>query len=122
MPKAKTPAQKLRALAADARVKDFVGWCKRNGLPVPTSEHRFDGKRRWRFDFAWPAFRCALEVEGGVWVGGRHSRGAGMLADMSKYNSATVQGWRVVRVTPQTLKSRETLTLLIALLSTAERP
>ena len=36
-----------------------------------------------------------------------------MLADMVKYNSATVQGWRVVRVTPQTLKSRETLWLLI---------
>lgn len=112
-----TPAQKLRKRKADARVKDFQGWCKRNGLPEPQAELRFSPPRRWRFDWSWGHKAVALEVEGAVWVGGRHTRGAGFLADMEKYNQATILGWRVLRTTPQTLKSRETLLMLAALLT-----
>lgn len=72
---------------------------KAEKLPVPVTEHRFDPVRRWRFDFAWPERLLAVEVEGGTWVNGRHSRGAGMQADMTKYNTAAAQGWRVFRVT-----------------------
>ena len=53
--------------------------------------------RKWRFDYAWPAKKIAVEVEGGVFTNGRHSRGAGMAADMEKYNTATLMGWRVFR-------------------------
>lgn len=117
MPRLLTAAQRLRKLTADARVRDFQGWCRRNGLPEPTAEYRFHGVRRWRFDWSWARARVALEVEGAVWTRGRHSRGAGMLADMEKYNQATVMGWRVLRTTPQTLKSRETLRLLTEILA-----
>jgi hypothetical protein len=47
------------------------------GLPAPVREHRFAPPRRWRFEYAWPAHRLALEVEGGTWTGGRHVRGRG---------------------------------------------
>jgi very-short-patch-repair endonuclease len=60
-------------------------------------EHRFDPSRRWRFDFAWPAHMLAVEIEGGVWSGGRHTRGAGFVGDCEKYNTATLAGWRVLR-------------------------
>lgn len=116
-PKRLTTAQKLRKLTADARIADFRGWCARNSLPDPLPEYQFASPRRWRFDWCWMAQKVALEVEGGIFVQGRHSRGAGMLADMEKYNRATVLGWRVVRTTPQTLKSRETLAMLTALLA-----
>ena len=43
----------------------------------------------------------AVEVEGGVWTGGRHTRGKGFEADCEKYNAATERGWRVLRVTPK---------------------
>lgn len=85
-------------------------------LPEPVKELRFSPPRRWRFDYAWEAGKVALEVEGGVWTGGRHTRGKGFLADMEKYNTATVMGWRVLRVTPDQLKRREHLPLLIILL------
>jgi very-short-patch-repair endonuclease len=63
-------------------------------------EYRFDDERRWRFDFAWPEKRVALEVEGGAWVGGRHNRAAGFQADAEKYNAAAAAGWRVFRCVP----------------------
>lgn len=68
---------------------------------MPTPEYRFHATRRWRFDFAWPDRKVALEVEGGVFIQGRHSRGVGMVKDMEKYGEAAVQGWRVLRVTPK---------------------
>lgn len=70
----------------------------------PQQEHRFDPSRRWRFDFAWPLQRVAVEIEGGTWSGGRHSRGAGMTADAEKYNAAAALGWRIVRFTADMLR------------------
>ena len=61
-------------------------------------EYRFDPVRRWRFDFAWPKSKVAVEIEGGVWTQGRHTRGAGYLADLEKYNTAAVAGWLVIRL------------------------
>lgn len=68
-------------------------------FPAATREYRFSPPRRWRFDFAWPQFKVAIEIEGGHWTGGRHTRGAGFEADCEKYNAATLQGWRVLRIT-----------------------
>lgn len=62
-------------------------------------EYVFDPARRWRLDFAWPDLRVGVEVEGGIWTGGRHSRGAGFEADCAKYNEAAIQGWLVLRMT-----------------------
>lgn len=68
------------------------------------TEHRFDASRQWRFDFAWPALHLAVEIEGGVFTGGRHTRGAGFVSDMEKYNAAALAGWLVLRYTPQQFK------------------
>lgn len=73
-------------------------------LPMPTPEHRFDSSRRWRFDRAWLNCKLAVEIEGGTWVKGRHSRGAGMRKDAEKYNAAILQGWRVLRFTGDMVK------------------
>jgi len=81
-------------------------------LPAPVVEHRFDPVRRWRFDYAWPKQMLALEVEGGAWIGGRHNRGSGFIADLEKYSEAAAQGWRILRVTPATLCSAGTMRLV----------
>lgn len=70
------------------------------GLSIPVREFQFCDERKWAFDYAWPANRIALEIEGGAWTGGRHTRGGGFLDDMEKYNEAACMGWRVLRCTP----------------------
>lgn len=82
---------------------ELVSLCRERGLPEPIPEYRFHATRRWRFDFAWPLFLVAVEVEGGIWTQGRHTRGPGVLADMEKYNAAAIIGWRILRYSPQTL-------------------
>jgi very-short-patch-repair endonuclease len=74
-----------------------------------TREYRFAPPRQWRFDFAWPARKVAVEVEGGGYVNGRHSRGAGMEKDTEKYNTAMIGGWYVLRVTPKQVESGQAL-------------
>lgn len=88
---------------------------------APIPEYRFHPERRWRFDFAWPDHLVALEVEGGVWSGGRHTRPRGFLADIEKYNAATTLGWRVLRTTPEALYSTRTLGLIKQALNTPDR-
>lgn len=68
------------------------------GVEAPVAEHRFHPVRRWRFDFAWPERKLAVELEGGVWSQGRHTRGQGFVDDCEKYNAAAVMGWTVLRL------------------------
>lgn len=95
-----------------AKQEGFMQFCSDNTLPTPVVEYRFFMERRWRFDYAWPLEKIALEVEGGIWTRGRHVRGTGFLADSEKYNCATLLGWRVVRTTPDALLSDATRDLL----------
>ena len=75
------------------------------GLPEPEREYRFAPPRRFRADFAYPERKLLIEVEGGVWTRGRHTRGAGYTSDAEKYNLATVKGWRVLRFTGDMIKN-----------------
>lgn len=75
-----------------------------SGIPQPEREFVFHRKRKWRFDLAWPDLLIAVEVEGGIWVGGRHVRGEGYEADCEKYNEAQLAGWMVLRFTPGMIK------------------
>ena len=90
----------------------FIAMCVTQGIPKPDTEHKFHPTRRWRFDYAWHEQRIALEVEGGVWVGGRHTSGAGFVKDMEKYNEAACLGWRIIRCQPKQLCTTATLDTL----------
>lgn len=100
-----------------------VKWFAEHGFyAIP--EFQFDKQRKWRFDFIifllkggdWdevtPPPSIALEVEGGVWTGGRHTRASGFVKDMEKYNRAACLGWRVLRTTPDELCMPETLAMV----------
>ena len=60
-------------------------------------EYRFHTKRKWRADFWIIGTKILVEVEGGIWSGGRHTRGKGYIGDMEKYNAAARMGFTVFR-------------------------
>ena len=110
-------AKKLTGKAAQmvATHDPFVQLCLAHGLPAPVKEFRFHPTRKWRFDYAWEGcweYFIAMEVEGGVWTGGRHTRGKGFLGDMEKYNEAAIMGWCVLRCTPKDIKSGKAVELV----------
>lgn len=72
-------------------------------------ELRFHPVRKWRFDLAQSGMRLAVEVEGGVWRNGAHSRGKGFTEDCEKYAEALILGWSVLRVTTDQVKSGQAL-------------
>lgn len=73
---------------------------------TPEREYVFAPPRKFRFDFAWPDMRLAVEIEGGTLFGkSRHSRGAGFVRDCEKYNLATLAGWSVLRFTTEMVQS-----------------
>ena len=98
-------------------------------LPPPEREYRFaaihvgmgPGIRRrlqearlkdWRFDFAWPAIKLCVEVEGGGWVNGRHNTGSGSDADLDKYCAAFRQEWWLYRCNKRMIDSGQALTTI----------
>ena len=74
-------------------------------------EYRFHPTRKWRFDFALENL-IAVEVEGGIWTQGRHTRGSGFLKDCEKYGEAAILGWRVFRFPPEMIKDGTALDMV----------
>lgn len=68
------------------------------GLPDPVPEYRFHPERRFRWDWCWPDHLLAVEVQGGIWTGGRHVRGKGYHLDCLKLCEGVLLGWRVLWV------------------------
>jgi hypothetical protein len=86
------------------------------GLPAPVREHRFHQVRRWRFDLAWPERKLYVEVHGGTWSGGAHSRGSGQRRDFDKQNSAVALGWRPIVVSTDMIRDGAALVTITAAL------
>lgn len=84
-------------MSKSALEESFAFQVKAIDLPAPEREYKFHPTRKWRIDFAWPALNLAVEIEGGIWNGGRHTRGSGAAADMEKYNELSMAGWRLLR-------------------------
>ena len=107
-----SPAEvaKLAAGKERTRLEDAL-WHKlvAKRLPLPQREYRFHPTRKWRFDFAWPDLMLAVEVDGGEYVQGRHSRARGMRDDNTKINEAQRIGWVVLRFVGSQVKSGEAL-------------
>ena len=101
-----TPARRTaRTAQADSPLEarfDLL-WIAADGPPLE-QEYAFHDARKWRADRAHLASRTLIEVEGGTHSRGRHVRGAGYAADCAKYNAATMDGWRVIRLTSDMLQ------------------
>jgi very-short-patch-repair endonuclease len=111
----RTKAQK-RGAKSKAMHEKFAFDCRARRLPTPHTELQFALEmleRRWRFDFAWPSYMVACELEGLLMrqlyeaprpgakrvlvVYGRHATIEGFKEDAIKYASAATLGWTVLR-------------------------
>jgi very-short-patch-repair endonuclease len=74
-------------------------------LPIPTQEVVFAKElgRKWRTDFTiiQGTKKIAIEIEGGAFSGGRHTRGVGFVNDMQKYNAYSLLGYTLLRFTSE---------------------
>ncbi len=91
------------------------------GLPEPVREYRFCLERRYRADFAWPEHRLLVEVEGGVYIRGRHVTPSGYEGDVEKYNLAQELGWRVLRFTGHMVRDGSAVLTIERVLRDKER-
>lgn len=82
-------------LMLQLRADRITGWVR---------EFRFC-ERRFRFDFAFPERKLAIEIGGGVWANGRHQRGSGFTSDAEKYSLAAIHGYRLIHATTAQVKS-----------------
>ena len=92
-------------------------------LPSPlcdfTRQHPYVPGRKFAADFAWPAQRVIVEINGGVWSGQAHGSISGILRDNERGNLAALEGYRVLRFVPDAVKDEslaETLATIEAAL------
>ena len=81
----------------------YTRWLQMGNTAQPMPHYRFHDQRKWATDFAWPALKVAVEMEGGTFTGGGHVRGVGYAANCEKYNTMAELGWVVLRYTTDML-------------------
>lgn len=91
------------------------------GITCFEREYRFAPGRRYRADFAWPELMILVEIEGGTWDGGRHTRGKGFQGDCRKYNLAASLGWRVFRGDSQMVRTGELVNFMEGVIKRSAR-
>ena len=79
-------------------------------------EFKFHPTRKWRADFHLKGKKILVEVEGGIWSNGRHTRGKGYLGDLDKYNAATMMGYQVIRFSTEQVKSGKAIEQIFKLI------
>ena len=99
----KTEAKKVMKKSERSKEKEWLSWnlpywCNENSVSLET-EYGFHPARKWRFDWAIPSLKIAVEYEGIFSEKSRHTTVKGYNADADKYNTAAAMGWRVIRLT-----------------------
>jgi very-short-patch-repair endonuclease len=96
----------------------FLAAVREARIPMPEREYRFCPTRKFRFDFAWPRQKIAVEVQGAIWRKGAHSSGVGLQRDYEKYNLAQLLGWKLLQFEARAIRSGIALNTLKQALET----
>ena len=96
----KPPSALEAEFALQLRAHGVTGWT-REFQAIPT--------RRFRLDFAWPDQKVGVELDGGTWSNGRHSRGKGYDSDCEKLALLQLAGWTIFKATATHLKDGSTI-------------
>ncbi len=116
MQKKKTATKKATAYKRKMQVINGQFQLKLIALEIEfVTEYKFNPIRKWRADYFFPSANLALEIEGGAFTNGRHTRGKGFVNDMEKYNAMTLQGIKLLRYTPDQLNQPTTINNILEL-------
>lgn len=95
----KMTAKHKKSLEKDT-IKTVLWVLKReNSIPDYVEEFQFHPIRKFRFDWAIPSIKIAIEYEGLMSEKSGHTTISGYTKDCEKYNLACVCGWKVLRYT-----------------------
>lgn len=83
---------------------NLVYWCNQQAVTLET-EYKFHPDRKWRFDWAIPSLKIAIEYEGLFSAKSRHTTISGFNNDTEKYNACQAAGWRLLRYTAKNHKN-----------------
>lgn len=75
------------------------------------AEYYFEKNRDWRFDFAWPDVKVAVEIQGGA-----HRIKGKFKADLEKRAAALLAGWSVLELGRDRVRSEQGIAWLKELL------
>lgn len=90
--------RKVLSSTASEKVDLFLNYLQQQFPQAEVvKELQFHPDRKWRFDYAFPSRKVAIEIDGAIWTLGRHNRPRGYLNDMEKLNTAASMGWLVLR-------------------------
>lgn len=98
----------VKATKRGQKIKAWIGlnlwhFCRANGFTLE-SEVVFHPERKWRFDWAIPELKAAIEYNGIMSSKSRHTTVTGYSGDMEKLNAAQALGWTVLQFTPLNYK------------------
>ena len=90
--------RKVLSSTASEKVDLFLNYLQQQFPQAEVvKELQFHPDRKWRFDYAFPSRKIAIEIDGAIWTLGRHNRPRGYLNDMEKLNTAASMGWLILR-------------------------
>jgi len=110
--------KKIEKVSVEKNTIDFIFLeLKQNGIVKSyVTELIFDEVRKFRFDWAIPEYKIAVEYEGIFSTKSRHTTIAGFSEDCTKYNLALMNGWKVLRYTAMNFQNvREDIIKLISI-------
>ena len=93
-----------RHFPVKSKALDYIGWnllywCNTQAV-ILEQEYKFSQDRAFRFDWAIPSMKLAVEFEGGIFqANSGHKTAKHYTKDTDKYNLAAGLGWRVLRFT-----------------------
>jgi hypothetical protein len=109
--------KKESSKTSGSKLEDDLLWeLMTNGFPTPYPQQelspRITPKRKWSVDFVFHLQnfqKLHVEVQGGTWIRGRHSRGVGARSDAQKLNYASCIGHRTLYITSDMIRDKTAL-------------
>ena len=101
--------KKIPKAPSEAEERFLLHWRADGYDERPLREYKFHPRRDWRFDFAWPEKKLAVEIQGLTRAGGAHQRIDQIGRDYAKLNAAQMLGWCVLQFSQADVKAGRAL-------------